>query len=182
VCTPHSIIQDIASQKPSPVSRRRRTPRFFPLATVFGLMPWRRARAQPHAGAGPPEIRPHHLTLDRVGVPAPDTSIRATQRHQHPFGIGQIARVAQAVSIRSRSMVRLPQQAPLPDSGAAHGITTGSRDATSSRMGSEDRAGPRKLMTYNPFSRAGVKIQSGCFKRARVGKLPIQGSVRKPRS
>jgi hypothetical protein len=59
------------------------------------------------------------------------------RRHQRPFGIGQIARVAQAASIRGRSMVRLPQQAPLPDSGAAHGITTGSRDATSSRMRSK---------------------------------------------
>jgi hypothetical protein len=34
-------------------------------------------------------------------------------------------------------MLRLPHEAPLPDSGAAHGITTGSRDASSPRMGSQ---------------------------------------------
>jgi hypothetical protein len=31
----------------------------------------------------------------------------ASQGHQRPFGLGQIARVAQAVSIRCRSMFRL---------------------------------------------------------------------------
>jgi hypothetical protein len=34
-------------------------------------------------------------------------------------------------------MLRLPHMTPRFDPGAAHGITTGSRDATSCRMGSQ---------------------------------------------
>ena len=42
-------------------------------------------RAQPHAGAGTPELRPHRLILDGVGVIAPAPLIRATQpRWPHP--------------------------------------------------------------------------------------------------
>src|SRR3954453_6082540 len=36
-------------------------------------------RAQPHAGPGTPELCPHRLTVDGVGVNAPAFLIRATQ-------------------------------------------------------------------------------------------------------
>src|SRR4051794_11761966 len=39
----------------------------------------RRPRAQPHAGAGTPGVRPHRLTPDGVGAGAPATPTRATQ-------------------------------------------------------------------------------------------------------
>jgi hypothetical protein len=59
------------------------------------------------------------------------------RRNQRPFGIGQIARVAQSAPIRSGTMLGLPHGAPRVDSDAAHKITTDSSDSTSFRNGSK---------------------------------------------
>src|SRR3954466_15894733 len=40
-------------------------------------------RAQPHAGPGTPDLRPHHLTPNGAGVSAPPPLIRATQPRSH---------------------------------------------------------------------------------------------------
>jgi hypothetical protein len=37
--------------------------------------------AEPHAGAGTPEVRPHHVTSARAGLRASTPSIRATKSH-----------------------------------------------------------------------------------------------------
>src|SRR5829696_5841511 len=87
--------------------------------------------------------RPEHVEdgvqdLPDVHRPRPTTTLRRAdqRRDQQPLGVGQIAVISQAPPIRGRSMVRLPHEAPFPDSGAAQEITTDSRDSTPFRMGS----------------------------------------------
>src|SRR5687767_8845655 len=105
------------------------------------VLPDRAARREVLWQGLPLAPRPEHIEdgvehlahVDRPRTPAafgrPDQ-----RRNQRPFCIGQIARVAQSVPIRSGTMLGIPHGSPRVDSGAAHEITTDSSDSTSFRL------------------------------------------------
>jgi hypothetical protein len=74
--------------------------------------------------------------VHRVGT-APALRGRDQRRNQRPFGIGEVARVAQAAPVTGCAMVRVPHGAPPRIRGAEERITTDSSDSSSFRNGTE---------------------------------------------
>src|SRR2546423_5792178 len=75
-------------------------------------------------------------------APTPTAFSRRYRRFdQRPLALAQITRVAQAVTVGSTAVFRLPHSAPLSsDSGAREGITTDSSDSTTLWIGSKARS------------------------------------------